>query len=162
VTIRRWLFALAGALALLVPVGMPMWAATTHQVEIVDFAFGPAALTITVGDTVTWTNSDVVAHTATGSGFDSGLLDQGQSYSLTFTAPGTDDYLCTPHPTMTGQIVVEAAAAAATPGAVPNVAMDAPTTRSGWLALVAGVGAVSMWLMHRRRLAVRNANRRRR
>jgi amicyanin len=155
VIVRRSLLALAGASALLLPFGTPMRAASTHQVAIVDFAFSPATLTITEGDTVTWTNSDAVAHTATGSGFDSGLLDQGESYSLTFSAAGTYDYLCTPHPTMTGQVVVQAAA----PGAVPNVAMDGPAAWSAWLALLALVETFSFAYCARR--AVRTAIRRR-
>src|SRR5918994_4917716 len=94
---------------------VPVLAATTHAVDIVDFAFSPAILTISAGDTVTWTNRDAVAHTATGDGFDSGDLAQGGSYSVTFAAPGTYDYLCTPHPTMTGRIVVQAAPAPSPP-----------------------------------------------
>ena len=86
-------------------------------------------LTIAVGDTVTWTNRDTVVHTATSvnGAFDSGDLDVGESYSLTFTAPGTYDYLCTPHPSMTGRIVVVAAAATPAPSGsgLPNVAMPA-------------------------------------
>jgi amicyanin len=111
-------------------------AGTSHSVDIVDFAFSPQTLTIQVGDTVTWTNLDQVQHTATSTTgtFDTGLLDQNASSSVTFTEPGTYDYLCTPHPTMTGQIVVQAAPAA-TPapsqasgggGAIPDVAMPAP------------------------------------
>jgi amicyanin len=110
----------------------------THEVDIADFAFSPAELTITVGDTVTWTNRDPMIHTATSvnGAFDSGDLDQGESYSLTFTAAGTYDYLCTPHPSMTGRIVVVAAAATPVPGGttgggLPNVAVpgpDAPAT----------------------------------
>jgi amicyanin len=151
VILRRWLLALAGAIGLLLPVGIPMRAATTHQVEIVDFAFSPTTLTITAGDTVTWTNSDAVVHTATGSGFDSGLLDQGESYSFTFSAAGTYDYVCTPHPTMTGQIVVQAAAApVASPGTVPNVAMDAPMASPGLAATALGLACVIAWRLVRR------------
>lgn len=113
-------------------------AGTSHLVEIEGFAFAPATLTIQVGDTVTWTNLDDVEHTATSTAgaFDSGLLAQGESYSLTFTAAGTYDYLCTPHPLMTGRIVVEAAsapapaasqAAPAGGGGLPDVAMEPPT-----------------------------------
>lgn len=143
-TARRSLLALVAAAGLLLPHSAPMRAATTHHVEIVDFAFSPATLTIAVGDTVTWTNADAVAHTATGAGFDSGLLEQGESYSVTFTAPGTHDYLCTPHPTMTGHIVVQAAGPApSAPGAVPDVAMDDPT--ASWLpgSLAASLGGVA-------------------
>jgi len=106
--------------------------AATHAVEIADFAFAPATLTITVGDTVTWTNRDAVAHTATSTTgvFDSRDLEQGESYSVTFTAPGTYDYLCTPHPSMTGRVVVVAAAAAPVP-ATPAPASATPAPTSG-------------------------------
>jgi amicyanin len=122
----------------------PALAASTHAVDIVDFAFAPAVLTITVGDTVTWTNRDAVAHTATGDGFDSGDLAQGASYSVTFTAAGTYDYLCTPHPTMTGRIVVQAAPAPPSPpGTVPDVAME-PMRATSWggLALIGTLAAL--------------------
>jgi plastocyanin len=110
-------------------------AGTNHAVQITGFAFAPAALTVTVGDTVTWTNLDPVIHTATSTSgaFDSGDLVQNESFSLTFTAPGTYAYLCTPHPDMTGTVTVVAAptvapvATAAPGGGLPNVAMPEPT-----------------------------------
>ena len=106
--------------------------AATHAVEIADFAFAPATLTITVGDTVTWTNQDAVAHTATSTTgvFDSGDLEQGESYSVTFTAPGTYDYLCTPHPSMTGRVVVLAAATPVPATPAPASATPAPASGS--------------------------------
>ena len=104
-----------------------------HAIEIADFAFAPATLTIAVGETVTWTNADPVVHTATATSgaFDSGDLDTGGSYSVTFTEPGTYDYLCTPHPEMTGRIVVAPPTVPASPpptgaNALPDVAMAAP------------------------------------
>lgn len=122
---------------------------TEHAVEIVDFAFSPATLTITAGDTVTWTNGDAVVHTATSTAgaFDSGDLAMGESYSFTFTEPGTYDYLCTPHPSMTGRIVVLAAAATPAPaspapgagGALPDVAMERTEVS---FPLVVGIGLV--------------------
>jgi amicyanin len=129
------MIALAAAIGLLLLAGTaasPARAGAGHAIEIVDFAFSPASLTISVGDTVTWTNADAVVHTATSTSgaFDSGDLAQGESYSLTFTAAGTYDYLCTPHPSMTGTIVLEAAAPTAAPtpagGALPDVAMPRP------------------------------------
>jgi amicyanin len=105
--------------------------AATQTVTISDFAFSPATVTIAAGDTVTWTNTDPVVHTATSTSgaFDSGDIAQGDTFSFTFTTPGTYDYFCTPHPTMTGRIVVQAAAPAVTAvpspagGPLPNVAM---------------------------------------
>ena len=115
----------------------PTRAGTGSQVEISGFAYSPAELTITAGDTVTWTNLDAVEHTATATdgSWDTGLLGQGATGSITFTTPGTYDYLCTPHPSMTGRIVVAAASQqSATPaptpssgGALPDVAMSADT-----------------------------------
>lgn len=133
--------------AVAVSAGSPaLTRAATHAVTISDFAFAPATLTIAVGDTVTWTNEDAIEHTATGAGFDSGLLAQGASFSHTFTAAGTFDYVCTPHPTMTGRIVVVAAAATPAPtapgtgtpptGELPDVAMVAPA----WSAPVVPIG----------------------
>jgi plastocyanin len=64
-----------------------------------------------VGTVVTWTNSDVVAHTATATNpqgaFNSGNLNTGQSYSFTFDTAGTYDYFCSYHPFMKGTIIVE-------------------------------------------------------
>jgi len=125
--------AVIGAVLLLSSAPVHPVRAANHAVAIAEFAFAPETLTITAGDTVTWTNEDAVIHTATSvnGAFDSGDLDQGESYTLTFTTPGTYDYLCTPHPMMTGRIVVLAATAgpsapAAPSGEVPNVAMAAP------------------------------------
>jgi amicyanin len=119
----------------------------THTVEIADFAYAPSTLTIAVGDTVTWTNADLVEHTATSTtgAWDTGPIAQAASASITFTEPGTYDYLCSPHPTMTGRVVVSAPASgpAATPvpsgGALPDVAMateDAPLVVMGSALLV--------------------------
>ena len=80
----------------------------TNTVAIKGFAFRPASITVTVGTTVTWTNSDSDAHTvtATGGAFGSQALDTGAHYAFTFTKPGTFNYLCTIHPFMTATVVV--------------------------------------------------------
>jgi len=86
-------------------------AAGSQSVTIKDFAFGPKTVTLTAGDTVSWTNQDKVAHTATaGDGsFDTGNLSQGQSGSHTFDTAGSFAYICSIHPNMKGTIVVKAA-----------------------------------------------------
>jgi plastocyanin len=73
------------------------------------FAFSPATVTIKAGDTIVFKNFDSVGHTATqnGGGFDTELLGQGQSKAITFSQKGTFDYHCTPHPYMTGTIIVD-------------------------------------------------------
>ena len=71
-------------------------------------------LLIGVNNTVTWTNDDSAAHTATSTSapscasFDSGNLNSGATYTHTFTAPGTYRYACRYHGWMTATIVVEA------------------------------------------------------
>lgn len=83
-------------------------AAETAEMTIVDFAFdGPQ--TVGVGDTITVTNEDTVAHTWTADegDFDSGNLAQGDSFDFTFDEPGEFSFVCTIHPQMTGTITVE-------------------------------------------------------
>ena len=79
-------------------------------VTIQNFAFAPADLMVKVGTTVTWTNRDTDAHTVTsqtsGGPLQSAPLNTGQSYSYTFTKPGTYAYLCTIHPFMVATVTV--------------------------------------------------------
>jgi len=80
-----------------------------QQVLIQQFKFAPAALTVPVGTTVTWTNKDGTIHTVTSATkvFASDGLDQGGTFSYTFTAPGTYAYSCKLHPQMTGTVTVQ-------------------------------------------------------
>lgn len=115
---RRWIragIALAAVATWAMAAAAAMAADTS--VTISGFAFGPASVTVAVGDTVTWTNADGVGHTATGSGFDTGSLANGASASVTFQAAGTFAYHCAIHPAMTGTVVVLDAVTAGTPGA---------------------------------------------
>jgi len=86
-------------------------AVKTIDAVIEDFAFSPAEIRINLGDTVVWTQKDRVPHTVTvlagPEAFDSGLLPQGETFSYTFTKPGTYEYKCTPHPRMRGKVIVE-------------------------------------------------------
>lgn len=75
-------------------------------VEIRKFAFAPAELEIAAGGTVAFVNLDLVAHTATGDAFDTGMLKKGQRAEIAFLEPGTFAYLCKLHPHMKGRIVV--------------------------------------------------------
>ncbi len=78
------------------------------EVRVVNFAFEPAEVTVTVGTTVVWRNVSPTTHTATAKdgSFDSGLLEGGQTYQFRFAQPGTYEYWCTLHPEMVGTIVV--------------------------------------------------------
>src|SRR6185312_10950427 len=87
-------------------------AANTVQVSITGYKFDPPVLTIPVGTTVVWTNHDDVPHTVTSTDKtfkSSGALDQGDTYSYTFTAAGTFNYYCTVHPFMTAKVIVQPA-----------------------------------------------------
>jgi plastocyanin len=83
--------------------------AADQDVAISGFSYSPSTVTISVGDTVTWTNSDAQAHTATGNGWNTGELGNGDSGTITFGAAGTFDYVCAIHPTMAGRVVVGSA-----------------------------------------------------
>lgn len=86
------------------PVAEPAEGAT---ITIADFAFS-GVTEVAVGTTVVVTNEDSTQHTwsATGGAFDSGALGSGDSFEFTFTEPGTYEYQCNFHPSMTGTIVV--------------------------------------------------------
>jgi plastocyanin len=79
------------------------------QVTIDNFTFSPATVTVPSGTTVTWTNQDDMVHTVTEAHrlFSSKGLETGETYSHTFTAPGTYTYFCALHPRMTATIIVK-------------------------------------------------------
>jgi len=83
--------------------------AANVAVRIDNFVFGPPAITVPVGTTVTWTNSDDTPHTAvsTDGVFKSKVMDTDEKFSFTFTKAGTYSYYCSVHPKMTGQVVVK-------------------------------------------------------
>jgi plastocyanin len=81
----------------------------TMNVKIDNFTFGPAERTVTVGTTITWTNRDDIPHTvvSTDKVFKSRVMDTDESFSFTFSTPGTFPYFCSIHPKMTGTVVVK-------------------------------------------------------
>jgi len=83
--------------------------AANAAVKIDNFVFGPPTITVPVGATVTWTNSDDIPHTAvsTEGVFKSKVMDTDEKFSYTFTKAGTYPYYCSIHPKMTGQVVVK-------------------------------------------------------
>jgi plastocyanin len=83
--------------------------ASTAEVKIDNFVFGPAAITVPVGTIVTWTNRDDIPHTvvSTEKVFKSKVLDTDEKFSFTFTKPGEYPYFCSIHPKMTGKVVVQ-------------------------------------------------------
>jgi plastocyanin len=82
-------------------------------ISIDNFTFAPATL---AGGSVTWINKDDIPHaiaSATGAFTKSKALDTDDTFSFTFTTPGTYKYFCYLHPRMVGSIVVEAATGSA-------------------------------------------------
>src|SRR5579871_2446661 len=76
-------------------------------VSIDNFTFNPAKLTVKAGTTVTWTNRDDIPHGIAGSNNlipRSKPLNTNDSFSFTFTTPGTYQYFCYIHPHMMGTV----------------------------------------------------------
>ena len=82
--------------------------ASGNTVNIVNFSFVPGTLPISVGTTVTWTNSDSTTHhVASDTGvFDSGDMAPNATFSYTFNSTGTFPYHCSIHTYMKGTIAV--------------------------------------------------------
>lgn len=83
--------------------------ADAAAVEISDNDFQPPDLAVTTGDSVTWTNHDGVPHTVTFTDDEvesSDTLDEGDSFSTAFEAPGTYAYVCAVHPEMEATVTV--------------------------------------------------------
>ncbi|HLJ51747.1 MAG TPA: cupredoxin family copper-binding protein [Rhizomicrobium sp.] len=79
------------------------------DVTIKNFSFGPNAITVAAGTTVTWHNSDGEPHTVVSADglFRSAALDTGEAFSFKFTKPGTFKYVCTIHPRMVASVIVK-------------------------------------------------------
>jgi plastocyanin len=82
-----------------------------------DSAYDPLNLTVSVGTTIRWTNEDAIVHTVTSGSsdgavgvadgvFDSGFLNEGDTFTYTFEEAGEFPYFCTPHPWMKGTVTV--------------------------------------------------------
>ena len=79
------------------------------SVDIANFAFSPAVITVRAGATVTWTNRDEDAHTVAITGTPvSPPLQSGDAFTHRFDRPGTYSYVCSIHPSMRGMVVVTA------------------------------------------------------
>lgn len=110
----KMLFALASVLAVLASVAVAAPTATVGvQVGGDANVFIPPNITISVGDTVKWTNAggyhNVVADDGSFVGPGDGSPDfSAWEYSYTFNSPGTYTYYCSPHlPNMVGKVIVE-------------------------------------------------------
>lgn len=115
------------------PTGSSGGDATSGEVVMRDIKYAPLTLRVATGATITWTNEDPMGHTVTptdkaawgseGSGdAPAAWLQQGDTWSFTFTKPGTYQYFCLPHASkrsdgsyagMVGTVIVGASGAAA-------------------------------------------------
>jgi plastocyanin len=141
------------------------------------YVFSPSSLTVATGDTVTWTNNGTApeGHDVTGDGLASGILQEGQSYSNTFTSAGTFNYICSLHPFMKGSVTVAAtsggggddpgatqdpsdptapgseSAAVTSPGAAGSASQLPSSGMPVWPLLATGVGFLLGGVLLRRR-----------
>ncbi len=91
-------------------------AATNHQVQVGSNFYNPSSLTVSIGDTVTWTqvsgahnvNGSLTTFPSNPAGFSSGSVAGGTwTYSFQFTLAGLYNYQCDPHiPAMVGTVTV--------------------------------------------------------
>jgi len=76
----------------------------------VEYSYFPSRTRVKPGTKVTFTNFGDIPHTATAvkdAKWDTGALAKGESKEITFSDPGIYYYICTPHPWMYGQVIVE-------------------------------------------------------
>jgi len=124
----------------------------TYEVQVKDDSFTPAMLEAHVGDTVSWVNIGKRTHTVTAKdgSFDK-TLKPGERFNLVLTEEGNIDYVCTPHHSMFGMLMVGPAVtgdvAPSTLGAVP------PLIVSGVLLLFILGWIAAAQVRRRRRLA---------
>jgi plastocyanin len=84
-------------------------AAAKPDVTITGFAFGPNKHAGTVGQPVTWLNTDDSPHqiTIVSTKERSPILTKGQSAVMAFSSAGTYEYVCGLHPSMKGTVDVK-------------------------------------------------------
>ena len=80
--------------------------AATIEVTIDKLVFSPASLQAKVGDTIEWTNKDVLAHTATVKGGWDVMIPAKSKGKVTLKTAGAVDYFCRFHPNMKGHVEV--------------------------------------------------------
>jgi plastocyanin len=122
----RW--ALLAAALILLSLGLAPAMGANTAVAIENFSYAPSSVTVSVGDTVTWTNFDNAPHNAVaddgsfdtnpgcGSVTTTACMSKGQSKSITFTKPGRFNYHCAVHG-FVGTLIVQSSAGPTTTAA---------------------------------------------
>jgi LPXTG-motif cell wall-anchored protein len=124
-------------------------------VSEVDFDFVPATITISVGDTIVWTNNGASPHTSTSTStesWDSGTMNPGATFSHTFGTAGSFPYFCSFHSDlgMTGTVVVAAGGGGG--GTLPSTGASDTIVPFAWVGLLFLLtGGVVLYLLRRRR-----------
>ena len=82
--------------------------AKTIDIVIEHFAFVPASIEVDAGDTVVFTNRDIVPHTATATDGSWTTMDiaGGKSGAVVVPAKGDGAYICKYHPVMKGHLII--------------------------------------------------------
>jgi plastocyanin len=158
-TVPRRLALAAGLVVFTAATVAPVLAAEV-DVAIVGTQFEPATITVSQGDTVTWTVEQSIGqpHSVTsgtvddaGTLFDSGssgLRNEGETYQHTFTEAGEFDYFCIVHPVqMTGKVVVLAPGQSAPPDTEPPPSEHETGIPVERRALAGGILVISILLM---------------
>lgn len=146
-------------LFLVLAIVVPSWllgslaaSAANTQAQIVNcsgtpgWCFSPKPIQVTVGATVTWTNNTAPTHTATS---DTGAWNTGNivsgatSTAIAFPTAGTFTYHCAIHPTITGSVIVSAAAATSPPVRALAPGGGGPTFPVGAVLLLLGLGLLA-------------------
>ena len=98
----------AAALAMLAVAATANAAPHRAEVNVQFSAYGPSQLDVLPGTSVLWSNVSSRTHTVTADdgAFDSGHLDPGRRFAVTFARPGSFQYHCTIHPSIAGEIDV--------------------------------------------------------
>jgi plastocyanin len=82
--------------------------AKTFSVAIQNNAFSPKELTVSAGDSVTWTNNDAMLHDVDIDDLaKSPDMHKGETFTQTFGKAGTYNYDCDIHPFMKGTVIVK-------------------------------------------------------
>src|SRR5215468_7151316 len=147
--ISSWRFVLVVATAVSL-IGYPKPSnATTFDVTVgpnFELVFSPSSITIHPGDQVRWTFAASGHSTTSGSPgqpnqiWDSGIRNQGATFTQTFNSAGTFPYYCIPHGGccgMTGTVVVSAP----TPTPTPPPMTGPPVVTTNPAALIASFSA---------------------
>jgi plastocyanin len=81
---------------------------SVNEVAVQQFQFKPQTVTVSAGTTVTWTNQDGFEHSVVDrqETFRGDPFGTGEMFTHTYSDPGTFEYFCGIHNSMTGTVVV--------------------------------------------------------